>query len=834
MKSVPAHKNRILALDIVLLLVSFIGVYQLAVRPAIPVSFIQKPDGVYFHRLDLTGDAGIQPDIKKLLSIDGKPVSSATGLEFTIDAYAIGDTVVVHAMLNGEPIIRSFVLVHYYDTGYILTVIAVGLLYWITALILLMKRPDDTAARVFHYACIMVGLIIMNTWGRYTIDPFGLGYLIRILNTIGYILTPVLFVHFVLLFPARRPWAERVIRPLYAVAVAVIVWISASFVLAAEPLLLVPAEAYVASYSGGRILFSVCVLFSVGSIIANYLKSKDESERRKLRWIIMGLVSVPIVFIGLWQLPQVFRHQELISEEIVIIFSAIIPITITIAIMRHHLFDIDRIFSRATVYTIVIAVILGIYIGIVSATADLLGRRFAASMFVGPAVAAVIVALLFDPLRRMVQTFVDRTFFRVKYDYREALRKFSDEIKEINDRSGAAALLVRTIETLMPVRAIGIAVVDEQGRTPRFMNARAISTDSIRDRLPAPGQQAEKELIVYACNTEIELAEGVRVVERSALPEAIVFIATFPIQNDERRWLLLLGTKLNGTRFSIEDVDLIRAFVYQCSLTVDRILLQRKLFYEQVHARQLEELNQMKSFFVSSVSHDLKTPLTSIRMFAEILQTRKKSIPKSEKEYLEIIQGESERLARLIDNVLEFTKIERGVKEYSMTQVSLNSVVKFVIRIFQYQFELQSVTSKMNLSRRSIIVNADHDALIQVLTNLIANAIKYSPDSVHISVSTGVQGARAFVKIADKGMGIDAQELSKIFEPYYRSPSVESRQMDGTGLGLALVRHIIHAHNGTIDVRSDPGKGSTFTVFLPAVKADSRKKAASGSDRHPG
>jgi signal transduction histidine kinase len=815
MAFIPRTIRYILLIDLLLIGISLVGIYQIAERPTISGSFLKKEDGIYVRKLIPGHEAYVFQMYDRIVSIDHKPVASPTELEFILDRYRIGDRVDVTVERDGEMIILSTELTAFFKTSYIYIVLIVGLFYLFVAILVIVKRPENKAARVFHWASVMVAMIIMLTWGSYSIQPTGLGHFIRLLNTIAYILTPVLFFHLTLRFPKEQHWGNNVLRLLYLCAAGIIVWIAAAFVLAAEPLARIAPVNYVRAYDVGRIFFSLCVIASVINIQRTYFKTQDEVQRRKLRWVMLGLSAVPLVFIGLWQLPQTFFDQAWIQEEIIVLVSALIPITFSISIVRYHLFNIDRIFSRATVYTIVIAVVLGVYIFIVGVAADFVGKKIAMSSIFVPAVAAIFVALIFDPLRRSVQLFVDKTYFRMQYDYREAMRVFTDEIKDIHDSNEIAYFIVRKAETLLPVDCLCIVTTDQNGGALRTVIKKNMPADPAAVFLPDEAIDTVGGLHLFGCEDFIETGADYRIIDPSAMPGGISLIVSFPLENDDRRWYLFVGKKKSETRFSIEDIDLIKSFVYHGSVVIGRIHLQRKLLLEQQHAHQLEELNRLKSFFVSSVSHDLKTPLTSIRMFAEILQEKKKTITKSEKEYLEIIQGESERLGRLIDNVLEFTKIERGLKEYRMDEIQLNSLVESVLKLFRYQFVLQEVTLKKSLYRREVTLTADRDALVQVMTNLLANAIKYSPGKKHISIATGVRSGRVYIKISDKGKGIDPNDVQDIFKPFYRSSQNKETHADGAGLGLALVHQIVQAHGGSVDVRSTLGKGTTFTVYLP-------------------
>jgi len=253
----------------------------------------------------------------------------------------------------------------------------------------------------------------------------------------------------------------------------------------------------------------------------------------------------------------------------------------------------------------------------------------------------------------------------------------------------------------------------------------------------------------------------------------------------------------------------------QAGLTVERIVLQQKLLIEQAETQRLEELNKLKSYFVSSVSHDLKTPLTSIKMFAELLRTRNNISKSDTNEYLEIIEGESERLTRLINNVLDFAKIERGVKEYHFSEIELNALVRNVLRILRYQLKIEKCTVHEKLCDKECIINADKDALTEVLINLISNAIKYSHDEKEISIALSRRDGFVALRVADKGIGITSEEIPHIFEPFFRAREGKTHGAGGAGLGLTIVKHVIEAHGGKVEVQSTPGKGSEFTLLFP-------------------
>ena len=239
-------------------------------------------------------------------------------------------------------------------------------------------------------------------------------------------------------------------------------------------------------------------------------------------------------------------------------------------------------------------------------------------------------------------------------------------------------------------------------------------------------------------------------------------------------------------------------------------------FLTWVDMRREMRLSRMRSDFVSSVTHELKTPLAAIRMFAETLRTRTKLESPVQAECVDTILGESVRLSRLVDNVLEFSKIEEGRKIYRMAPVQLGSVVDTVVRAMSYPLERAGFTLHLEAPEQLLTVMADADALEQAILNLLTNALKYSGDSRRIWLSAREENGDAVIRVRDEGVGIPAEEQKRIFERFYSVPSAgHNEAVPGAGLGLTLVEHIARAHRGSVEVDSAPGRGSTFSIRIP-------------------
>ena len=231
--------------------------------------------------------------------------------------------------------------------------------------------------------------------------------------------------------------------------------------------------------------------------------------------------------------------------------------------------------------------------------------------------------------------------------------------------------------------------------------------------------------------------------------------------------------------------------------------------------RRESRLAEMRSQFVSSVSHELKTPLTAIRMFAETLRMGRSPDQHTQTEYLDTIINESQRLTRLLNNVLDFSKIEQGKKNYHLAPTSLVEVIHTAARALEYPLAQQGFELRLDIEESLPVVNADGDALQQAILNLLTNAMKYSGTSREIDLRLQRQNGQAVIQVTDYGVGIAREEQAPIFENFYRVLTPESKLIPGTGLGLTLVAHVAKAHGGSVEVQSAAGKGSTFSIHLP-------------------
>jgi signal transduction histidine kinase len=257
------------------------------------------------------------------------------------------------------------------------------------------------------------------------------------------------------------------------------------------------------------------------------------------------------------------------------------------------------------------------------------------------------------------------------------------------------------------------------------------------------------------------------------------------------------------------------------ALFAERMANERAEQLEQLN-KQLEEANQLKDQFISMSSHELKTPITTIRGLAQVMLRRLSKQQESPKDFeevrtaLEKIDGQTYRLTALVDDLLVLSSIRAGRIELRLQFCDIRNVCNNAV---EEQRQLTGRAIELEMPDMSVTVKLDRERLGQVVTNLVSNAVKYSPDESVVQVRVGMsmeqEQKMARIEVRDRGQGISAEEQKRIFETFYRAPNAQVSKKNGWGLGLAICKDIVERHNGRIWCESELGKGSMFVVELP-------------------
>ena len=287
---------------------------------------------------------------------------------------------------------------------------------------------------------------------------------------------------------------------------------------------------------------------------------------------------------------------------------------------------------------------------------------------------------------------------------------------------------------------------------------------------------------------------------------------------------LTLAIKLKGTTLEALGQRFVRtSFMILAALSLllagGIVLTYRSVSKEMALAR-------LKSDFVSNVSHELRTPLSLIRLYAETLEMGRLTSPEKYQEYYRIMRKESERLTALINNILDFSRIEAGRKEYDFRETDLRELVRNTLDSYRYQIEQHGFDYEEKIADDVPPLRVDREAMARSLLNLVNNALKYSQDRKYIGVNLYRDNGSVKLEVVDHGIGIPQQEQCKVFDKFYRVGDPLVHNTKGSGLGLALVRYIVQAHGGEVSVESTPGQGSKFTIALPVSSGLSSRAAS--------
>jgi signal transduction histidine kinase len=278
---------------------------------------------------------------------------------------------------------------------------------------------------------------------------------------------------------------------------------------------------------------------------------------------------------------------------------------------------------------------------------------------------------------------------------------------------------------------------------------------------------------------------------------------------------LALGIKYQGT--SVKELG--QTWVHRSFLILgilSLMIIGGLVLTKHIVSKEMA-LARLKSDFVSNVSHELRTPLALIRLYAETLELGRITTQDKQQQYYRIIRKESERLSALINNILDFSRIEAGRKEYEFRETDIAELVRNTLDSYRYQIEQQGFELEESIDSNLPSVPVDREAIARALVNLVNNALKYSSEEKFLGVKLYRDNGMVKLEVADHGIGIARRDQSKIFEKFYRAGDPLVHNTKGSGLGLSLVRHITQAHGGEIAVESTPGKGSKFIMSLPVV-----------------
>jgi signal transduction histidine kinase len=814
--------------SLILLLAGLAGVERLPKISGDPFRWESEGTAVRVRTVQAESPAwktGLRPG-DRMIEMDGFRITRPEDVQFVVNAHESGTRVSVIVERGQNRLSLILPLPRKYNALFITLNLLLGLMFWGVGVFVFCKKREEYPARVFAWGAVVLGFSIMIVREGFPFHGAAWEYALTVLYCLLYPLVPAFILAFAVLYPRPKPpfAGHRFLLTIFFIPSVCFAtgfgWMVAG-IMGSNPL--PPYRLYTATYQVFRIFMIVYVILAVASLIHSRLHAASRADRSKVQWILWAIVIGCSPFVFLWNLPLALGRTPLIPEGMNYLFMLLVPVAFGFSIVKYHAWDIEVIIQRSIVYAAVTAVIAAAYMilaGFAGYELRAVSRLSGDILTIAFTLAA---AVLFSPLRRGIQAFVDRHFYKIRYNYRQAIREFSAVLTSAVSCEEVASMLLDKIHAAVPSERSLLFIRDARGNAFEAAGSLGVSDDG-QGNVPV---LCGEELVRLA-----ETAKSPLALKNRAEPEAAGWLAEgscletasldciIPIRMEDRlAGFLGMGRKLSGDKYYHEDFQLLTPMAEQSVTACERLRLREAMILERAEKSKLEELNRLKSEFVSHISHEFRSPLTSIRWSVDNWLDGIPEIPTEKtRPILEIIDDCGRRLDRMIGNLLDITKIEAGKVDLNMEPVDVRSAVDRTIEVLKplaQRRRIRLVTSIPPECR----VHADSDALRTILENLVENALKYSPEGSVVRVESG-PAERGLIRISviDRGAGIPRDKRELVFERFERVKSDKTERQKGLGLGLHIVKKLVGLHGGRVWVEDGHGGGSIFSFTLSGAE----------------
>jgi signal transduction histidine kinase len=719
-----------------------------------------------FGYAGLRGRPGLPRDFDpdRLVRIDNVDIQAPHDAEFALAGKDIGEAAAFYVRTPEGKIEKKMlpVVPFYSGTSYPLIYFVIGLFCLVVGFAVFVLRPGDLKARLFYWLTLVFSLALIIQGDDYCLGRSRLTFIPCLIFILAYALAPALLLRFSFAFsktPLRLNALFVFAPPLFLAAVQEFVFLYMFLKPSVEL-----ERIYYAHFYVFRIYVMLYLLLAIVRMSVSLRKSQEDEERAQIKWIFYGLIVGLLPFLSLFQLPAALSLKPVLSEEFSAVFFIAIPAAFAIAIVKYKLMRIEVVINRSLVYSMLTIFTAGVYILFIEVGQKLLAKVFIVPETVFSVIGVFLAAAAFHPAQKRIQDFVDRAFFRQRYDYRRTVLAFNEKARNIFIRDDLLDCFKREIQGVIPMETVDLRPGGGSG-------------DKGGSEMAIPMKSFSGEIFGF----------------------------------------LELGKKKSGERYGREDLELARTMAGDLSVNMERIRLQEEVIYERASREKLDELNNLKTEFIATVSHEIRTPMCSIQGLAEILQSGKVKSEEQKEKYLGLMASESGRLSRFLHNVLDFGGIEQQSKSYHFRETVLQDVIEEALAVFGHILEAGGFRLETRLPDHPVSLAIDADAVKQALINLIDNAIKYSAGGKAIEISLWERDNEIEIRVKDQGIGIPLEEQKKIFDRFYRAHGAGGIDPKGAGLGLKIIKHIMQAHKGDVLVESEVGKGSAFRLIFPRL-----------------
>jgi signal transduction histidine kinase len=492
------------------------------------------------------------------------------------------------------------------------------------------------------------------------------------------------------------------------------------------------------------------------------------------------------------------------------------------AVSRHRLFDI-----RFVIFRMITGVLLsGLFIGTQIVLFALLEPALGAIAAIFVSLSSIALLFFGTRFNLTVEEWIQHRVVRNKHDYQKVLRDSINAISTILDLDELLAFIIARMRKSLEVESVCLFLRTAEGR---YLLRQGFD---VHERV-AQSWSLTGDLVHWLTRTrQVLIREELEAQHREKGSAFIIgylrdidAAAVIPLFfKDQLLGVLTLGQKKSGEPYSLTDIGLLEVLAGHIAVAIENATLYEQM-EEKVRerTRELEEArksaeaaNKAKSDFLSNMSHELRTPLNSIIGFSEVIRDGTAGpLTPDQEAYLKDIWESGKHLQRIINNILDLSKIDAGMMDLDLDDFYLKELLDGSLSLFRDKAQRRRITLSAEIGDEVDLVTADKTKIKQVSLNLLANAVKFTPDNGRVGISASRNDGGVTVSVWDTGIGISPEECSRLFQPFLQLDNTLTRKYEGTGLGLHLSRKIVELHGGRIWVESEPGKGSRFSFTIP-------------------
>jgi len=772
----------------------------------------------------------------RVVSVNAIKIQSADFMTFILDGMRVADQVQLEVMRAGKIVKAQAVLVPFLTTKTLVISLIVTIGVWLFGMLIIIKGSLDRDVMLFFGQAMSLSIVMAVYWPENTLGFSGGDHLSWFLSNGLYPLTVALTLHFAIFFPEKlADWHKKLVPIIYFPTVFIAGWLIWGLANARNSLSYVDFEHYQTAFSAFRVYLACYFIMSPVLWAWKYIKTDQFASRQRLKWLFWGFTMGISPHILLHELPKGFGFGPLLPEEVTHLGALVASASVTIAIIRYRVLDVNLVISKSIVYTTLTVFVVLAYLVLVG-LGDWLVSEWAGEGTTWVRIVVVLMlAALFAPARNFAQIQVDRIFFRSQYDQRVALMEYSHDLARAIDINELSDRLSRLLARTIPTDDLRIFVTDDDGRTLKeIYSAKPISgsADTVltEDQIEALGLEENES--AFLSSAELEKLQGC--------------VMLVPLRLDRRLvGLIAMGLKRSSQAFNEEDFRFVNAVSDQTAVAFEtarafktikdlNISLEHKVFERTAQLAEandnlveqyekLKALDELKEALTRMVVHDLRNPLSTIMLGMEFLDLEEVSnIPDDVHNTLEIIRSTVGEMQDLIVNMLDTTRLESGNLLLARQAILINDMLDEGVKRVEVLAKSRKVALVVD-APAGVSALVDRSLLTRVLVNLLTNAIKFSPMQGAVNIAAGSykrDGVEAglCLSVANSGPIIPDKFQAAVFEKFFQVKDDQVAAFCGAGLGLAFCKLVVETHGGRIDLESPaPGlkDGARFSIIIP-------------------